>query len=567
MPDGSTLSAGEQVATELLASKSFAWSRVSVERARSGVLDGSYAFALVIPDRFSAAFAATADYRPTQARLQLLTNDANSYIATTIAERVAGEVRDGIATAVGEEAATTFLTGMVSVRAGLVSAAKGAGQLSDGADEAEDGAAELADGAGELSSSTATLAEGLDRLAAGTASLPAQTRRLADGASQVAAGNAKIASVATKAGDAADDIVAAYDRGGSDLRARLNELDLTAEQRTRVLAAYTDLGTAVRAGNTRVQTAVADVTRLSRGAAQVAAGTSRLAASTPALVSGIRAADAGAGELTTGVRTLATGAGSLRTGLGSIASGATDLATQLKSGAAEVPSSTEQTRNRMAEVIGDPVAVSSISDATAGSYGAGLAPFFLSLAAWIGGYVLFTQIRPLSRRATTADQLPIRVSLGGWLAPTLVGAVQMTLAVTVVSLAVGITPADLPATFAFIVLASAVFIAVIQALCAWLGLAGQFLGLVMMVIQLVTAGGTFPWQTIPQPLHLVHHVMPMSYAVDGMRQLMYGGLYSLVWRDVAVLLVWFVVAVLATSWAARRQRTWTARKLVLSLAT
>ena len=41
------------------------------------------------------------------------------------------------------------------------------------------------------------------------------------------------------------------------------------------------------------------------------------------------------------------------------------------------------------------------------------------------------------------------------------------------------------------------FIAIIQALNAWLGTVGQFLGLVLMVLQLVSAGGTFPWQTIP----------------------------------------------------------------------
>ena len=42
-------------------------------------------------------------------------------------------------------------------------------------------------------------------------------------------------------------------------------------------------------------------------------------------------------------------------------------------------------------------------------------------------------------------------------------------------------------------------------------------------LQLVVAGGTFPWQTLPEPLTSLHHLMPMSYAVDGLRQLMYGG--------------------------------------------
>ena len=39
-----------------------------------------------------------------------------------------------------------------------------------------------------------------------------------------------------------------------------------------------------------------------------------------------------------------------------------------------------------------------------------------------------------------------------------------------------------------------------------------------MLVQLVTAGGTFPWQTLPGPLAAMHHALPMAYAVDGLRQ-------------------------------------------------
>jgi putative membrane protein len=92
------------------------------------------------------------------------------------------------------------------------------------------------------------------------------------------------------------------------------------------------------------------------------------------------------------------------------------------------------------------------------------------------------------------------------------------------------------------------------------------LGLVLMVLQLVTAGGTFPWQTIPQPLHWLHHLLPMSYAVDGLRQLMYGGLSTLVLRDVLVLLAWLAVALVATSRAARVQRIWTVQRVKPELA-
>ena len=58
----------------------------------------------------------------------------------------------------------------------------------------------------------------------------------------------------------------------------------------------------------------------------------------------------------------------------------------------------------MAQTIGSPVAVDRDAQARAESYGAGLAPFFMSLALWIGGFVLFTRMRALSTRALAAGQ-------------------------------------------------------------------------------------------------------------------------------------------------------------------
>lgn len=54
-------------------------------------------------------------------------------------------------------------------------------------------------------------------------------------------------------------------------------------------------------------------------------------------------------------------------------------------------------------------------------------------------------------------------------------------------------------------LASFTYAAIILALNVWLGSVGQFVGLVLMVLQLLTAGGTFPWQTLPAPLAWLHH--------------------------------------------------------------
>ena len=299
---------------------------------------------------------------------------------------------------------------------------------------------------------------------------------------------------------------------------------------------------------------------------QVATGAEDLANGAPALAGGVSEAHDAAGTLATGADELASGAGDLRKGVARLQRGEAALARGMRQGLAQIPAIGDTTRERIARTIGHPVEVSDAAQTSAGSYGAGLAPFFMALATWIGGYVLFLLVRPLSRRAMAANQTPLRVALGGWITPALIGVAQVVLLLAVVLVGVRLGAADVPGTLLFLILMSATFVAVLHALNAWLGPAGQFLGLVLMVLQLVTAGGTFPWQTIPQPLHVVHHALPMSYAVDGLRQLMYGGLSGLVLRDVLVLLGWLVAALLLTTLAARRQRVWTLERVRPSLA-
>jgi putative membrane protein len=558
---GKQVNAGRDVAAELVKEGAFDWHRVSPARARDGVRHGRYDFALTVPADFSTALTSSARFDPEQARLKMTTNDANSYLSTTIADTVTARVRDAIATRVGSAAAEQFLLGFGRIRGSLEEAATGATQLHDGLGTSAAGAAQLAAGATRLHDGSATLAGGLATLQQRTAPLPAQTRQLAAGALAVSKGNAQVAAVGDTLHRYSTAAKNAYTSHRVDLVNRMNALGLTDAQQSQLLGVYDQLGAPVKDADAAVARGSAQLDTLSAGAAKVATGTRTLADAMPALVRGITQARHGADDLTTGAAQLQTGAAQLDSGLSKLADGSATLAQKLSDGATSIPDVSDAQRSRIAKTIADPVGIRDVDQARAGSYGAGLAPFFMSLAAWIGGYVLFLLVRPLSRRAMAANQTPLRVALGGWITPAVVGVAQMAALLAVVAIAVRIVPQNLPGTLLFLVLMSATFVAIVHALNAWLGAAGQFLGLVLMVLQLVTAGGTFPWQTIPQPLHWLHHVLPMSYAVDGLRQLMYGGLSTLVLRDVLVLLVWLAVALVATSRAARAQRIWTVQRV------
>ncbi|WP_239452075.1 YhgE/Pip family protein [Frondihabitans sp. PAMC 28766] len=295
------------------------------------------------------------------------------------------------------------------------------------------------------------------------------------------------------------------------------------------------------------------------GSAQVSSGAAQLSSAAPALTNGIARAASGSSTLASKTAEAATGASSLSSGIGkldsgaaSLVSGSTKLTSGLNDGVKQIPATTAQTRDKQATAISDPVSITDSSIASAGNYGAGLAPFFISLAAWIGMYALFLIIKPISKRALTAIKAPGRITLGGWLAPAVLGVVQMLALFAIVKFALGFEVHNWPGMIGLMILASVTFAAIIGLLNVILGSVGQFLGLVLMLIQLVTAGGTFPWQTLPAPLAALHFALPMSYAVDGIRQLMYGGNMAAAGQDAGVLALWLLGALLLTFLAASR---------------
>lgn len=528
--DGTTVNYGDQVADQLIADGSFQWHRVASGSASAGVDDSKYDFSITFPKDFSTALVSASGTEPRQAVVTLTTNDANSYLASTIGTQAAEKIRSTIVQQVNEEAAQRFLLGLADIRSSLATAADGAAQLVEGSATAQSGSTRLAEGTAQLSSGSQTLANRLGELNAGA-------QQVRDGATQVAAGNDELAARATQAGQAAAQLAADAPAIGEQLIQRLQAGGVDPATIAQVQAAIGDIDGRVQTGNSTIQDAVSQVNRLAAGADQVASGAAQVA-------NGTAQAQSGAAQLASGSADAANGAAQLRDGLTALHSGTDQLAAGLTQGVAQIPDNSPELQKKQATTIADPVDLRNDSITSAGTYGAGLAPFFVALAGWIGIYALFLIVKPVSRRAITALHSPVKITLAGWLTPGLLGAVQMVGLFAVVSGALGFGIHNPLGMFGLMALASLTFAGVILALNVWLGSVGQFLGLVLMVLQLVTAGGTFPWQTLPTPLAALHHLLPMSYAVDGIRQLMYGGNPATAWADAGVLALWLLIALL-----------------------
>ncbi|MCB5280991.1 MULTISPECIES: YhgE/Pip domain-containing protein [Micrococcaceae] len=610
--DGTRLETGKTVADSLVEAHVFNWQTVATaEEADQGVNSGKYSFALKIPRDFSANLVSPGSFdAANQAMLNVTTNDANSYVLSTVVDKLTTAVHSTVAKEVGEETANELLTGFGTIHTQMVKASDGAGQLAGGVAKLREGAFALHQGTGDLKSGAAelyagqlklrdgatALNTGADQLSSGlsqlkdkTATLPADSRTLADGAAQIAAGNA---ALNTKVQGLAGQLAATEQATAQAQRGRVLASNdrlvaagsITPAQAGLILADF-DANAAPPASPgpaAALKSAAGQIQQLADGSAAVSAGASRLAEATPALGSAISQSSTGADQLAAGAsglaageqsaldgaaklsggaQTLDDGAAQLESGTATAADGAGTLAAELAKGAGQVPNPNDSQKSSLSKVIADPVAVSNVSQAKAASYGAGLAPFFLTLALWIGIFMLVQAMRPITQRALASNAPSWKIAVGGWLPFLAVAVVQASLLTLVVDVALGLNPVHPVLMWLFMLAAAMAFTAIIQGVVALLGTPGKFVVLVLLVLQLVSSGGTFPWQTTPPPLHVVHEVLPMGYVVSGMRHLIYGADLSMIVPTAAGLLGYTVLGAALSTLAVHKHKFWTLKTL------
>jgi putative membrane protein len=539
-----------------------------------------------------------------------------------------GAARDGFATA--SDGALTLRAASGDLSDGAHQVADGATSAADGAAQLAAGSSTLASGTDSLASGAATLASGASTLSTGAGTAAAGAATLADGADQLAAGassaadsSATLATGAAQVSDGVDQAVEQITGIASKLPALQTALTKAATDlgtlaqggtvsQSEAAAAYQALvaagqalpsGTSLSGMSTSLTTLQSGAQQVSDGAAALSTGLGTLSAKTGELATGAGSlADgtaqvaSGAAQLATGAGTLSTGATQLQTGSHTLADGASELAdgtttladgaTQvadgtdqvgdgaqqiadgLADGASQIPDDSSTERTTRAEVISSPVAVASDDVAQAEGFGEGFAPFFIPLALFVGALITWLLLRPVPSRALATPVAGWRTALAGYLPALAIGVAQVAVMLAVIHWGVGLQMSTALGTIAFTLLIAATFLALQQMLMAVLGpAAGKVAVLALLMLQLASSGGTYPVETTPAFFRAIHPVLPMSYAVTGLRQTITGGADGRLWLSVAVLVGVLIGSLALTSWKSGRLRTWTLDRLhpVLSI--
>jgi putative membrane protein len=304
--------------------------------------------------------------------------------------------------------------------------------------------------------------------------------------------------------------------------------------------------------------------------ATVASAADTLAADAPKLQSQVNGASSQVQKLAAGAKQVATGAAQLDTGLGTALTGGTHLDTgigKLHTGAAQLASGLADAQHQIpvlsprqekdnASTLASPVDVAVTNLHPANNYGRGLTPFFFSIALWVFGITGFLILRPISQRALAGRASSWTVALAGWLPPVIACVVGGLVLYVVLEVGLGLAPVHPWEMAGIVALAAVAFTSIAHFLRLLLGGVASAVSLILLLLQLTTCAGTYPYETLPQVFRALHPVLPMTYLVDALRVTITGGNSAHLARDTLILALFGIVATGLSVLTVRRRREW-----------
>jgi putative membrane protein len=445
-------------------------------------------------------------------------------------------------------------------------AAAGSGSISSDLDAADDELAQLAKDNPEIADDPAYKSL-QDRVSAASGRADDIADAVDSGATQISRINKLVqrgSNLDSRVGTAKDDLIE-LNQGAQQVASGAKRLDRGIGSASN---GADDLAKGIRSASAGADSLATGIRSASTGADSLATGIRSASTGADSLATGIRSASTGAdslatgaGDLSTGLDKLDTGASDLDTGLTKLQGGADDLHTALVKGANRIPSPTQDEQNRAVQVLSSPADVTMQVDNPATLYGRGLAPLFFSIALWVYGISVFLVVRPISSRALAGRGSAVRLALAAWLPIGAIAVAAGWLMVGAVALYPGLDPVHPVLITLLVTLAAVCFSAIAHLLRTALGTPGSSLLLVLLILQLSAAGGTYPGPLLPGFFQAISPFLPMTYLIDAFRVVISGGLMSHLVRDVLILAAVAAAALGATTLVVRRRQQFSMKDL------
>ena len=613
MINGKMRNIGNEIKTRLKnqkdGSEGFQWNFVNSAEANKGLKNGNYFMVATIPASFSKCIASAQYDTPTKAKLHVKYDQASNMLASQIGKTAFRTMRTEISEAIAQEYWEHMFAKVNSASDSLGAAANGAGALHEGSKSLQGGINKLADGSNKLSQSLQKLQGGLGELQKGANTLTEanarskegaqylaqKTQDLANGAQQLSEGTQRLSAATDEFYEGAQKLAASSNEleehvkaGNAETKAQITGLLMQAQNpavtKEDVLANLQSLAEGLGENSNLLET---NLSALSAGADKLSAGSLQIKGGADALMQGMEKVNVGSNKLVAGTNKLADGLAQVSNGSEKLNSGVNEAAqgsskivngsNQLNSGVKKLSDNTPKLVDgakklhdglkdaqksgkvngivQKSKMMSAPVSLEEHEYSHVENYGTGFAPYFISIALWVGALMTTFVLRVMDRRAILNGMNPLKSALISLTPFVIMGVSQAIILMGVVQGALKFQIDNVGAFYALGIIASIVFMAIMQMIMVVFRIPGRIVAIVLLMLQITSSAGTFPVQMTPAFFRAVHPYLPMTYSIMGLRQAMSGKNSGEIVSGIGMLVLFGVIAIAITSIAFRMKRT------------
>lgn len=269
---------------------------------------------------------------------------------------------------------------------------------------------------------------------------------------------------------------------------------------------------------------------LNNGATKLAGGMNTFSGQLPALTNGVNALNNGAAALSNG-------------------------AVEIHNGSAQLAAGSQQMgqlnpTDKNFDMFASPDKVNHKNYSTVPNYGAALAPYVMSLALYVGALVFnfVFPIRKISMRGQTSTAWwASKASIGAFVA------IVMALIQATVMLVLGLHVDSLIQFYTMAITTSLAYMFIIMFLAMTFDNPGRFVAMILLIVQLGGAGGTFPMPLTNGFFNAIHPFLPMTYSIYGFRQAITSGIGMNVYFQSLFVLVGIFAVFVGLLWFGMKQ--------------
>lgn len=260
-------------------------------------------------------------------------------------------------------------------------------------------------------------------------------------------------------------------------------------------------------------------TTLKNGTNTLANGTQTLANGSATLTSGLAKLNSSSNQIDNAIKTI-------NTGVSSASDGSTQLVDGVQTFKTSINEGMETTKKQLKSLDGieefgeKPINFETEEYGKVDSYGIAFTPLFLCIGLWVGALMAYVVLYYDHDERFGILGITSKNKILQNVIYIAIGAVEGLVTGILLKAGLGYTVENMALYYGASILIGITFMSIIQFLIRNFGDIGKFLALIVLVLQLAAAGGTFPIETIDKGFQAISLYLPMTYSIKLLREIL-----------------------------------------------